>query len=340
MMPRMSVWVPNRITCAGRASGSASSWSNAWSQVGSTSPVSRVDVVVAVPHREAVRVDVDGLVVGRPPHLHVGGLDDLAEGGPGDGAADRGVQMRGEPFLGFDGGEVLHLVAGGAAQVLPEPVDQLREVQRIQRRPPIVIAARDRRGAGAGDDRPVGRQGQGEEHRRPIRRAVGGGERLPDRPVLLRHPRQIRGVLAAPGRPHPPILTRAHRRRSAWSSSRSWSSIGCGRFGFVVAVPAFGALLHPQHPGLLRTRRADGLAGRPAGDRDRRVGAGVAVEDAADHRPDTHLLRDGQLPRHRRRDPRQVATSTGLVMRPTPDRSAGTCSWTLVRGRVGRWCRR
>jgi hypothetical protein len=43
--------------------------------------------------------------------------------------------------LGFEGGEVLHPVAGAPAQVLPEPVDQLREVQRIQRGPPVVMVA-------------------------------------------------------------------------------------------------------------------------------------------------------------------------------------------------------
>ena len=139
MMPACRVWVPNRITCAGRASGIGVELVERLVPGGQDLPGVGVDVVVAVPHRE-LRCDVDGLVEGRPPHLHVGGLDDLADGGAGDGAADRGVQMRGESVLGFDGGEVLHPVAGAPAQVLPEPVDQLREVQRVQRGPPVVIA--------------------------------------------------------------------------------------------------------------------------------------------------------------------------------------------------------
>jgi len=53
----------------------------------------------------------------------VGGSDDLAELLPGDGAADGEVDVRGEAALGFDGGEVLQVVAGVAAQVLDEPVE-------------------------------------------------------------------------------------------------------------------------------------------------------------------------------------------------------------------------
>jgi hypothetical protein len=41
--------------------------------------------------------------------------------------------------LGFEDGEVLHPVASAPPQVLLEPVDQLREVQRVQRGPPIVV---------------------------------------------------------------------------------------------------------------------------------------------------------------------------------------------------------
>jgi len=61
----------------------------------------------------------------------VGRGDDLAELGAGDGAADRDVHVRGEPPLWFDGGEVLDVVAGEAAQVLDEPVEQRGEVQRV-----------------------------------------------------------------------------------------------------------------------------------------------------------------------------------------------------------------
>ena len=108
-----------------------------------------VGVAVAVAGPDRLPVHVDRPVEGRPPQLHVGGLDHLLEHRAGDGAADRGVQMRREPGLGFDGGEVLHPVAGAPAQVLPEPVDQLREVQRIQRGPPVVIGRRVDRDPGA-----------------------------------------------------------------------------------------------------------------------------------------------------------------------------------------------
>ena len=105
--------------------------------------------------------------------------------------------------MGFDGGEVLDLVAGAAAQVLPEPVHQLREVQRIQRRAPVVVGGRVDRDA-LGGDPPVRREREGDEHRGPVGLAVRGGEHPPDRPILHRHPRQVRDVLTAPGRAHPP----------------------------------------------------------------------------------------------------------------------------------------
>jgi hypothetical protein len=54
----------------------------------------------------------------------VGGGQDLAQLGAGQGAADGDVNMRGEAPLGFDGGEVLDVVAEEAAQVLSEPVEQ------------------------------------------------------------------------------------------------------------------------------------------------------------------------------------------------------------------------
>ncbi|HEX2563214.1 MAG TPA: hypothetical protein VHK25_04825, partial [Acidimicrobiales bacterium] len=54
----------------------------------------------------------------------------------GDRTPDGRVQVRCAAALGFDGGEVLDLVAGATAQVLPEPVDQLREMQRVERGPP------------------------------------------------------------------------------------------------------------------------------------------------------------------------------------------------------------
>jgi hypothetical protein len=65
----------------------------------------------------------------------VGRGEDPAQLGAGDGAAHRDVDVRGEAPLWFDGGEVLDVVAEVAAQVLDEPVEQRREVQRVPRRP-------------------------------------------------------------------------------------------------------------------------------------------------------------------------------------------------------------
>ena len=53
----------------------------------------------------------------------VGRGHNLAEFGAGDGAAQGEVDMRGEPALGFDGGEVLQVIANISAQVLDEPVE-------------------------------------------------------------------------------------------------------------------------------------------------------------------------------------------------------------------------
>jgi hypothetical protein len=40
--------------------------------------------------------------------------------------------VRGQAALGFDGGEVLHVVAEETAQVLDEPVQQRGEVDRVR----------------------------------------------------------------------------------------------------------------------------------------------------------------------------------------------------------------
>jgi hypothetical protein len=62
---------------------------------------------------------------------------------PGDGAADGEVDVRGEAALGFDGGEVLQVIAGEPAQVLDEPVEQRGEVQRVPRGTCVVIGVVD-----------------------------------------------------------------------------------------------------------------------------------------------------------------------------------------------------
>ena len=73
-------------------------------------------------------------------------------------------------------------------------------------------------------------------------------------------------------------------------------------FGFSVAVPAFGALSHSQHPGFAGAWWADRLTGGAARDRHPGFCTGVAVQDTAQDRPDTDPLTDGQLPGHLRSD--------------------------------------
>jgi hypothetical protein len=93
-------------------------------------------------------------LIGRgPPDLVVGGGQYLAQFGAGQGAADGDVDVGGQAPLGFDGGEVLEVVAEEAAQVLDEPVEQRREVQRVPRRPLVSYFAGSA-GAPSGRTRP------------------------------------------------------------------------------------------------------------------------------------------------------------------------------------------
>jgi len=89
------------------------------------------------------------------------------------------MHVRGQPPLGFDGGEVLHVIAQDAAQVLGEPVEQRGEVQRIPRRLLVAVGGRVGRGAVLIHAAVAG-AGQGEEHRRPEGLAVLGGIGLAD----------------------------------------------------------------------------------------------------------------------------------------------------------------
>jgi hypothetical protein len=82
------------------------------------------------------------------------------------------VDVRGEAALGFDGGEVLHVGAEIAAQVLDEPVEQRGEGQRVLRGLGVVVPARVDGDAGVVDPA-VGRAGQGDKQGRPEGRAIG-----------------------------------------------------------------------------------------------------------------------------------------------------------------------
>jgi len=113
------------------------------------------------------------------------------------------VDVRGEAALGFDGGEVLQVVAEVATQVLDEPVEQRGKDQRVPRGPVIVVGAGVDRGA-AGIDPAVGRAGQRDEQRGAEGLAVRRGEGLADRAGADLALGEVRGVLAAAGGAVPP----------------------------------------------------------------------------------------------------------------------------------------
>ena len=210
--------------------------------------------------------------------------------------------MRGEAALGFDGGEVLHVVAEVAAQVLDEPVEQRGERQRVPRRPVIVIGCRVG-GRAVLVDPAVGRAGQGDEQGRAEGLAVRRGVGLAHRARADLAAGQVRGVLAAAGRAVPPRgLVRGRLAAHACvgdllvqlgkelvqvggvlpgGGGLVAEFLGFGAFldppllilrrrvrgdgGFVLEVPAFPALRRAQRPGPLgagRGRRAPGCARR------------------------------------------------------------------------------
>ena len=100
-----------------------------------------VDVVAGclMPDRQLV-VLVPDAVGCWPPHLVIGGRDDLPQIGAGDSAAECDVRVRGQTFLRLDDSEVLDVVAEVAAQVLDEPVEERGEMDRVTRRPLVVVA--------------------------------------------------------------------------------------------------------------------------------------------------------------------------------------------------------
>jgi hypothetical protein len=120
---------------------------------------------VGVPDRQLVPIEADGGGAG-PPDLVVGRGEHAAQIGAGDGAADGEVDVGGEAPLGFDGGEVLDVVAEEAAQVLHEPVEQGGEVQGVAGRGGVVVAGRVGGGAVFLDPAVAG-AGEGDEQGRP-----------------------------------------------------------------------------------------------------------------------------------------------------------------------------
>ena len=217
------------------------------------------------------------------------------------GMAPRTAACRcgGEASLGLDGGEVLHLVPGAAAQVLPPPVQQPWEQQRVQRGAAVVIPGRVDRHPRTGDDLAVGGQGQGEKHRR-LKHPAGPlvGERLPRRPLI----HGDRGQVGDPGkssrRAHPTagtlitvlvglvvvevlaliVLGLGLRVDVVDIAQVHRCLVGVG------AVPALATLMHPQPSRFGSARPTDGFAGGAAGDRHRHRLAHSSVGHSADVR--------------------------------------------------------
>ncbi len=155
-----------------------------------------------VPDRQPVGT-VDRPVTGWPPHLVIGRRRHLPEQDPRDRAAHRRMQVRRQPPLRLQTGEVLNVPADCPAHVLPEPINQLGKMDRVAGRPPVVIAVRVQRRA-LRRDPTVAVAGQRQEHRRSPHRPVRSGERPPDGAPIHRQPGQVRGILPPFRRPGPP----------------------------------------------------------------------------------------------------------------------------------------
>jgi len=104
------------------------------------------------------------------------------------------MHVRGETPLGFDGSEVLQVVAEVAAQILDEPVEQRGERQRVPRSLVIVVGT-GVRGCSVLADPAVGRAGQRDEQGRPEGLAIRRGVGLADRAGADLPLGQVRGIL-------------------------------------------------------------------------------------------------------------------------------------------------
>ena len=244
------------------------------------------------------------------------------------------MDVRGEPPLGFDGGEVLQVIAAEPAQVLDEPVEQRGEVQRVAGRVAIIVGVRVG-GCSVLADPAIGRAGQRHEQGRPEGLPVRGGVGLADCPVADRSTGQRRGVLPAPGGPVAARPVRehvaAHPRVGDLFVQLADPLVQLGRVetlvgervpvglhlgavgdqgpllpggrvrvddGFAVQVPAFAALGGPQDPGAFRAGRADRGQGVPAGDEHLLDVAGVDLGAAQLHRSLAGAVLGGQVLDH------------------------------------------
>ena len=242
--------------------------------------------------------------------------------------------MRSEAALGFDGGEVLQVIAGVPAQVLDEPVEQRGEVQRVPRGLGVVVGVRVG-GCSVLADPAVGRARQRDEQRGPEGLAVRRGVGLADRPGVDRATGQRCGVL--------PTLGGAVAARSRGQDLAAEPGIGdlliqladsgvqvagveafaseevpaflrlgpvsnqCplvlgSRVGvddeLLVEVPAFAALRGPQDPGSFGTRRAHRGQSVPARDQHLLDVASVDLGPAQLHRAQARAVLGGQILDH------------------------------------------
>ena len=77
-------------------------------------------------------------------------------------------ELRCQPPLRLDGREVLDVVADEAAQILDEPVEQRRKVQRVAGRPGVVVGGLiDGSAVLTHASIAIARAGERDEHRRP-----------------------------------------------------------------------------------------------------------------------------------------------------------------------------
>src|ERR671916_141890 len=237
------------------------------------------------------------------------------------------MEVRGTSLLGFDGAEVLHIPPDAAAGVLPEAVQQRREMDRVPRGPPVVIPVGVYRRALVIDPA-VGIQGQGQKRRGP----VAPGEDPSDRPFLDWSAGQIRGILAAPGGALDRLGWQIKRGKPATDSGGAQFSVDFGdrvgdlltgdlitdglAFGvdrekigpgghqrrvvlsrrspagdrFILQMPTLAALDHPQPTGLVRTRPTLVVPGGPARYRHHLDAAGDGVDAAHGQWPDADAV--------------------------------------------------
>jgi hypothetical protein len=183
LLPASTPWAsnlgPNRATCRGWSCGPIASRGLIPGLQDFASGGVEVAAGILVPHRQLVP-GIPDFLGGGPPHLVIGGIQHLAQQRPRNAAPDRDMNMRGEPLLRLDPSKVLRLIAQHPPQILDEPVEQRGEVDRIPRRPHIVIGVRVDWDA-VTLDLAVAVTRQGEEHGRPVSLAVRRGVDVADR---------------------------------------------------------------------------------------------------------------------------------------------------------------